>query len=389
MDPRFRPALHTSAFYVALFAVMGVHLPFWPLWLEDWGLTAGEIGVFTAISMGVRVFAGIAVPALADRLDQRRLTVAACCVVSILLFLGHLAIGSKLVLLGATVAVGLAMAGMGPIAEALGVAASRFHGFAYARARGIGSTGFMLANLLVGVLIARYGSGVALWAIVVCLAGTLALVLNHPGGRQVQGQVPPALREIGRLMVNPVFAIFMAVVAFIQASHAVYYAYGSIHWQALGLGEARIGALWAVSVGAEIVFMVAVGAWTTARLGPVRAMALSGAVGAVRWGAMMLDPAGWLLWPLQATHALTFAAGHLGAVAFIAQAVPARFGASAQGATGSMAAGLVMALAMVAAAAVYPTLGGLTYGIGAALALLGLGLALWLGRRWQGGELAV
>ena len=49
-------------------------------------------------------------------------------------------------------------------------------------------------------------------------------------------------------MVNPVFALFVAVVAFVQASHAVMYALGSLHWRALGLGETEIGALWAASV---------------------------------------------------------------------------------------------------------------------------------------------
>jgi PPP family 3-phenylpropionic acid transporter len=337
----------------------------------------------------VRVVAGFVVPALADRLDRRRHTVVVCAVASILLFLAHLRIGDEAVLLAATLAVGFTLAGIGPIAEALGVAASRFYDFDYARARGLGSLGFLGANVLVGVLIARTGSGIALWWIVFCLAGTAALAFGHPGGRRVQDQIPPDMREIGRLMLNPVFAIFMAAVAFTQASHGVYYAFGSIHWLALGLGEARLGALWAASVGTEIILMVAFGAWVTARLGPVRAMAVSGAAGILRWGAMMADPTGWVLWPLQALHALTFAVGHLGAVGFIAQAVPGRFGAAAQGATGAMAVGLVMALAMVAAAAVYPALGGRSYVIGAALSALGLALCYWLASRWGGEEIAV
>lgn len=80
-----------------------------------------------------------------------------------LLFIGHLWIGSEALLLAATVGVGAAMAGIGPISEALGLAAARVHGFAYAHARGMGSLGFLLANLAGGALIARFGSGVALW----------------------------------------------------------------------------------------------------------------------------------------------------------------------------------------------------------------------------------
>ena len=54
-----------------------------------------------------------------------------------------------------------------------------------------------------------------------------------------------------------------------------------------------------------------------------------------------------------------------------------------------MAAGGVMALAMLLASALYPRLGGLTYGIAALLSLAGLALALLLARRWDGDELAV
>ena len=64
-----RPGLHTAAFYVALFMATGVHVPFWPLWLSDWGLTAEEVGLYTALGIAVRVVAGLAIPALADRLD--------------------------------------------------------------------------------------------------------------------------------------------------------------------------------------------------------------------------------------------------------------------------------------------------------------------------------
>ena len=104
---------------------------------------------------------------------------------------------------------------------------------------------------------------------------------------------------------------------------------------------------------------------------------------------MMADPIGFWLWPIQALHALTFAAGHLGAMAFIGRAVPDRYAAAAQGATTAMAVGGVTAVATMLAAAVYPLLGGRTYAIGVVLSLAGLALAALLRRRWAGNELAV
>jgi|GEM_PF-3769068 len=135
--------------------------------------------------------------------------------------------------------------------------------------------------------------------------------------------------------------------------------------------------------------MLALGPVLMIRLGPIRAMAISGVGGILRWGAMMFDPTGPLLWLLQASHSLTFVAGHLGAIAFIAAAIPERYGASAQGALSGLAGGILTAMAMLLAAAVYPSLGGMTYGIAAAMSAAGLASTWLLGRWWRGRVLAV
>lgn len=384
-----RPGLHTSAFYAALFMTTGVQLPFWPLWLEDWGLTAAEIGLYTALGMAVRIVAGMAIPALADRLDRRRHTIAVCAALSALLFLAHLGIGTRPVLLAATLAVAATMAGIGPIAEALGVAAARAWDFPYAQSRAVGSLGFLVANLAAGAVIAATGAWVSLWWIVGGLVAVILLVLHHPGARHAQPHGPPELAEIGRMLTGRVFAIFMGAVAFTQASHAVMYSLGTVHWRDLGLGSGEIGALWAASVATEIVFLFTVGTAAVQRLGPVGAIACSGVAGVVRWGAMMADPTGLWLWPIQGLHAITFAMGHLGAIAFIARAVPDRDAAAAQGATSAMAVGAIMALGMALAALLYPTLGGLTYGVGAACSAIGLGFVWWLARTWRGEQIAI
>lgn len=380
--------LHTSACYVSYFAVTGVHLPFWPLWLGDWGLTPAEVGLFGACAIAVRIVAGILLPAAGDWLAARRAVFVACTAAAFLLFLLHPLITTRPVLLAATLATGAAFAAMTPLLEALGVAAARGNGFAYAQARGIGSLGYLAANLIAGAWIARSGSGVALWWLLAFLAATAFLGLRHPGGAGIEAR-PPRLGEIRRLVLDPTFALFTATVAFTQGSHAVLYAYGSLHWRALGFGADRIGALWALSVGVEVLFMVTVGTRVVARLGPVGALALACAAGILRFGLLATDPVGFLVWPLQMLHALTFALGHLGAIAFISQAVPARFGAAAQGSVSALGVGLVMTAGMLAAAVVYPQVGGGAYLIGAASSALGLAAAALLHRRWRGGELSL
>ncbi len=53
----FRIAARFAAFYGALFLVLGVMLPFWPVWLKSRGLDAGQIGLVLAIGPWLRVIA--------------------------------------------------------------------------------------------------------------------------------------------------------------------------------------------------------------------------------------------------------------------------------------------------------------------------------------------
>ncbi|MSU88196.1 MFS transporter [Rhodobacteraceae bacterium 2CG4] len=381
--------VHTAAFYAAMFAVMGAHLPFWPIWLADWGLSAGEVGLFMTLGVATRVVAGLGFPVLADRLDRRRLVMVALCLAAAAVFAAHAAIGDRALLLVATLLTGAALAGVLPLGEALGAGAARAGGFAYGPVRAIGSVAFLVANLALGALIAPLGPGAVLWWIVAGLLLTAALGRRHPGGGTLRGHKPPSLPQIGRMLTHPVFLLFTLGIALSLSSHAVYYVYGSVHWRALGIADGTIGALWAFSVAVEIAVMLLAAPYLLRRIGPIGMMALSGIGGILRWGAMMFDPGVAWLWPLQAMHSLTFVAGHLGAIAFVQAAVPERYGASAQGAYLGLGGGVMTAVGMGLAAVVYPRAGGLTYGIAVAMSAAGLVLILRLRSRWRGAELDI
>ena len=78
------------------------------------------------------------------------------------------------------------------------------------------------------------------------------------------------------------FVLFLAAAALVQGSHAVYYAFGTLHWRAAGHSDTVIGLLWAEGVIAEIA-LFAVGAWVLRVLSPAALIALGGAAGALRW----------------------------------------------------------------------------------------------------------
>ncbi|MEM1266818.1 MAG: MFS transporter [Pseudomonadota bacterium] len=378
--------VRTSVTYAAMFAAMGAFLPFWPIWLEEWGLTPGEIGLYTSLGMAARVATGFTVPVLADVFDSRRKVMAGAAALAALFFALHALVGSRALLLPLTLAAGGALAAMAPLGEALGAAAATRHGFIYAHARAMGSAGFLASSMLLGVLIVMLGADAVLWYLVGFLLLTALLAEGHPGGGGPRG-TPPRLRDVGHLLRDPTFALFTLAASLTQASHAVYYTYGSVHWRALGVPEPQIGMLWAWGVAVEIVLMMTLGALVVARLGAVGTMAIGAAAAVVRWSVMMFDPLGPMLWLVQASHALTFGASYLGAIAFLTLAVPERFSGTAQGAFAGLGWGLMQAGVMALSAALYPLVGGATYALGAGTAALALALTFWLRVRWDGGML--
>ena len=376
--------VHTSAFYGVFFLALGAHLPFWPLWLSDWGLSSAEVGVYTGSAIAARIVLGVALPWIADTLSAPRRTLAAVAALGAALFAAHGWIETRPVLFIATLATAAVTAGILPITDALSLRAADRNGFAYATARSVGSAAFLAANLICGLAVARFGVQAALWWIALSFVPLIWLGWRHPGGAGAP-VARPRIGEAVRLLRSPAFVAAMIAGAALQGAHAPLYAYGSIHWRAAGIDDGTIGALWAFGVAVEVAVLAFFGNRLIDRLGPAGAFALSAAASLIRWGAMTMDPSLFWLWPLQALHGLTFTAAHLGAMAFVHAAAPARLAATAQGLAGALAGGALMAAGSFLAAAAYPGYGAGAFWIGVAFSVAGLFAAGALRRAWSGG----
>ena len=66
-DPGTGISVRLAFFYGAVFALIGIHLPFWPVWLAAKGLGATEIGALIAAGVGVKVFFNPLIAHVADR----------------------------------------------------------------------------------------------------------------------------------------------------------------------------------------------------------------------------------------------------------------------------------------------------------------------------------
>jgi PPP family 3-phenylpropionic acid transporter len=365
-------AVRLGLFYAAIFLFGGIQLPFFPVWLESRGLDPRAIGLVVAVPMIVRI---VVVPIVGYEADRRRALQAALLAVSMAGVLAMTVVGlvdGPVAILIAYAAAAVAFTPVLPLTDAYALSGLATRGGAYGPVRLWGSVAFIVGNIGAGILLAWIAPGHLIWlmvgALAFCAATAAALVPLDDGG---SGATAAPSRRPRELVKIPGFAAVAAVAALVQPSHAAYYAFSTVAWRDAGLSGAAIGLLWGLGVVAEIV-LFALSTRLPPYLGPIALLTIGSAGAAIRWIAMALDPPFAVLPVLQVLHAASFGATHLGAMAFLARAVPRDLAATAQGAI-STASGIVMAVATGLSGLLYARAGGLAYLAMAAMALAGLG----------------
>lgn len=319
------PAARFALLYGAQFAGFGAILPFLPAILAEGGLDPPAVGLVLAAGAFARVLAGPLAGRIADALADPRPLLAACCVAAAAGAAGFGLAAGLAALLAAQL---LHSAGAGPViplSDAAAAAAVRAGGFDYARVRAAGSVTFIAGALAAGLAAEAAGPRVAAWMLAAALLLTAwaALRLPAPGPR------PP--RRTGGLLAPLRLASFrrlLLAAALVQGSHAAYYAFATLHWQAAGLPAGFIGLLWALGVLAEILLFLRGGALAE-RLGTRGLALLAAGGGALRWTLTAASAEPLLLLLVQPLHAATFGAMHLAAMRAIV-ALPADLAGRAQ-----------------------------------------------------------
>ncbi|WP_200372015.1 MFS transporter [Rhodovibrio salinarum] len=355
-DPaRLHAALPFALFYGAVFLTLGVYLPFWPVFLESRGLSGAEIGTVLALGTWAKTVINPLAGQLADRTGRRRTVLASLGLSALLASLlftqvqGFWAVLLVHLLLFPTFHATI------PIGDSQTMAAVAQRGFDYGRLRLWGSLAFILGVLGVGDLLTRLDGEAVLYGVMAGLVlVTIASRLLPPG---LQSRARGARAPLSALLGQGRFLLFLAIGALLQASHAVYYGFSAVHWQAAGLSPTAVGWLWSEGVIAEVL-LFACGTALVARVGPIGLLSLAALAGVVRWSVLAgtTDPIS--LSAVQALHALTFAATHLGAMHYITRRAPPGLQATAQGIYAGTTGGIAMGATMLAAGWLYDTIGG-------------------------------
>ena len=216
-----------------------------------------------------------------------------------------------------------------------------------------------------------------LWLLIGAVAMVALAAAALPDLRTSRHRLPGS--GIRALAGDRRFVLFLLVAACLQGSHATIYGFGTIHWQSAGVSASVVGLLWAESVAVEIVFF-AFGKHLLRRVGPTGLLAIGGLAGVLRWPLLALSADPWLLAITQPLHALTFGAAHLGAMTFLAAAVPAERSATAQSLHSAVASGIAFGVAMPLSGLLYGAFGGGAFLAMAALSAIGLAGACVLAR---------
>ncbi|ACK49918.1 major facilitator superfamily MFS_1 [Methylocella silvestris BL2] len=399
-DPRQRKAEASgdheardlSIFAGLLFLPLGLHLPYFPVWLAARGLTAEEIAAAIATPLIARV---IATPLIAAFADKRGVGLAVtACALTVFATYCALRFGSGFALIFAgAVLVSVAMGSMPALADALTLSEIR-------RAETDGRPPIAYGHIRVWTSIGVLATMLASAAIVEALPGEQIIValilLSLPS---VGAALFAAIRmnrahlyagaTAGRLTADSarlrLALLTIAAAALIQASHAEVYAFGTIQWRAAGLSPGAIGAAWAVGVGAEILIFLLAARHFRSERSAVPLLLLGAAGAALRWTAMSFAPGAEAVIALQTLHAFSFGATTCGSVLLLGALASPTHRARMQG-------WLAAAGALSLAAATYGS-GWLTARFGdeaylamAALAVTGGAIALaagWLKRGLQ------
>lgn len=369
-------ALRLSLFYAAFFLSNGVLVPFWPVWLASRGLSPAELGVLFAIGQWVGIAATPVIGAVADHSGHPRRVMFILAAVAMAGFLLCFPAQGFAALVALNALLAASLGTLIPVGDSLAISATQQGRADYGRVRMWGTITFIVATLLGGRILSGRAPDVVLDLVVPLTALNVGGCLLLPrGATHVASGITRS--SAWRLMRTRRYLVFLAAMTLISASHIVYYAFGSLRWQAQGFSNTTIGWLWAEGAAAEAVFLFW-GARAVARYGPARLMALGAASGAVRWIVLGLTGDLRLLVLAQLLHAGTVGAVMLGSMHYLGRSIPPAQAATGQAITNAVVAAIGASVFMPLVGALYGAYGGLTYLMMAALSAAGMVVALML-----------
>ena len=363
-----------ALFYGAVFALIGSHLPYFPMWLRSVGIDASWIGIIAAVPAVTRF---TVLPFVTGLAESRRALRGAMIVTAFMTTLGFAAVGTQhqpLLVFLAYVLTASMWTPIVPLTDAYALRGVSRYGLKYGPLRLWGSAAFVVGALLCGLLVDVIAAAHLIWIIaaMAALGAVISLGLQPLDHR---GPPPMARRGAAALLREPGFLAIIAASALIQGSHAAYYTFASITWQLSGLGGLTIAGLWALGVMAEIVVFALSPRFT---LQPSVLVVIGGLSAVTRWLITAQEPPVAVLAVVQLAHGLSFGLTQVGTMGLLVRHVPIHVMARGQGYLAACA-GIVASSASILSGAIYARHGQGVYYVMAVMALSGA-IVMWSAR---------
>ena len=380
---RYVTGFRLAGYGAAYFFASGAFLSYWPVWLRDRGISDPEIGTLFMSRQLVSVVSVLGIGFLAHRIGRLRGMLLALSAAAIIMMGAYEFAYGFLALLAIGLVWGCIWSPTMALYDGVLVNESKARGFVYGNLRVWGSIAFIAGTMLCGLGVDRFGPPSVLYVGWIGTFAMLPLALALPRDeprRHGDGHAPFGMADL--LRSRP-FQLFMIGTGLCQASHAVLYSFGTLTWRAAGLDDVTISLLWAESSVVEILLMTASG-WLVARIGVTGLMAVGLACGIVRWTAMAFTTALPALILLQALHAGTFAACHLGAMGFIQRCLPPSGVALGQSIYYALGTGATQAVIFQLSGVLYARVGQYAFLGMTVCSAVGLVAIVLLMRQWKG-----
>lgn len=143
-------SVRLSFFYAALFVIIGIRVPYLPLWLEGKGLSAPDIALVLALGLAGRLFFTPVAAAISDGREKKRGLLLLLGGGAVAVYLGLLVVDGFWPILIIMVLSGAFAPAIMPLGESLTMRLAYIRNIDYGRVRLWGSVTFILAALLGG-----------------------------------------------------------------------------------------------------------------------------------------------------------------------------------------------------------------------------------------------
>jgi PPP family 3-phenylpropionic acid transporter len=369
--------LRLSLIFAAIFMPLGIHLPYFPLWLEGKGFNAEQIGLVLAAPMFLRVVTAPVIAAMADRAKDRANVLIAVAAASVLASLGYFLPPTYAGVLIVSLLLTVFWTPQSLVADSLALSGVRRFGSSYPRMRIWGSLMFLAGSLVGGMVLAATSADAVPAMISGGLLATLAAVLLTPRLGRPRRASPLSATELQKApkLFGAYFLFFVVGVGIINASHGFLFGFVSIYWKGIGISDTAIGLLWAWAVMAEVVIFLVF----NRLFGSISAsavMSIAGAAAILRWIAYpLIEPLGFGVpgfFAVQSLHALSTGLLLIGLQKMIGETIPEERTGAAQG-VAFFSTGFSMAAVTLLSGPLYERLGTTGFYVMAVVAAVGLG----------------